>query len=75
MGARTGSTMVAIGVLAVLLVLLRANLDQVQGAENLSAGGLPSLELRVTAVEKALLAKVIYKLPSTAPQMERLMSK
>jgi len=50
--------MVALGVLAVLLVLRRPNLDQVQGAENLSAGRLPSLELRVTAVEKALLAKV-----------------
>ena len=50
--------MVAGGILAVLLVVLRADVDQVQGAANPSAGGLPSLELQVTAIEKALSAKV-----------------
>ena len=50
--------MVAGGILAVLLVVLKADVDQVQGAANPSAGGLPSLELQVTAIEKALSAKV-----------------
>ncbi len=58
MGTRTGSTLVAVGTLVVLLVLVEADLDRVQGAENPSAGGLPGLQARVTSIEKALLAKV-----------------
>jgi hypothetical protein len=58
MRARRGSTIVAVGILAVLLGVLRADVGQVQGAANPSAGGLPSLELQVTAMDKALLAKV-----------------
>src|SRR5260370_36709653 len=58
MRAPRGSTMVTLGMLAVLLVVLRADIAKVQGAANPSAGGLPSLEVQVTAMEKAFLAKV-----------------